>query len=155
MSGDGGVTLSVREYVDQAVAHERQMRRAETKAHDRAMHLQAAEYERRLEALNNSHALATAEQARTVPHTVFDTYKQDQQIKLDVAFKAAIMKAEEVRDLTSAKTEELRKLIDVERARGDKLEGSIASWKMIAAVIGVPGLIAFVIAVLNFVRAGR
>ena len=63
-----------REWVEALVEHERELREAAGAATDRALDLQAREYERRLDLLNHSHTRLDKIMQQTVPRETFDLY---------------------------------------------------------------------------------
>jgi hypothetical protein len=64
---------ATRAYLELRIDYEQRLVTARLDAQDRALTLQAAEYERRLEVLNHAHAAAVKESARVLPRETFDT----------------------------------------------------------------------------------
>lgn len=73
---DEGITL--REYLELKITHERELREATLREHDTALKLQAAEYERRLDILNHEHERTVAILSTTVSRERFDQYISDE-----------------------------------------------------------------------------
>lgn len=65
-------------------------------ADTKALELQAAEYERRLETLNHAHQQAVEAQARTVPRELFDQY-----VKESANREAALVAAQSEKSITA------------------------------------------------------
>lgn len=71
---DGGLGISLREYIEQLVETERELRETHERNVSEALTIQAREYERRLEILNGEHG-RLAELTRTfMRQETFDTY---------------------------------------------------------------------------------
>ena len=82
------LTPSLREYLEQRLDYERTLavsRDAHAKervteqlaARDKAMELQATEYQRRLDVLNHAHQAAVEAQAKTVPREMWEQAQKD------------------------------------------------------------------------------
>ena len=63
---------ATRAYLELRIDYEQKLVTARLDAQDRALTIQAAEYERRLEVLNHAHAAAVKESARVLPRETFD-----------------------------------------------------------------------------------
>jgi hypothetical protein len=66
--------VSLREYVEALIVHERELREAAAKEAQRALALQASEYERRLDGLNHEHDRTAALLSKIVGRDRFDEY---------------------------------------------------------------------------------
>ena len=60
--------------LDSRIDHERQLRETDFNYHEKALRLQASEYERRLEALNNEYGRARDTLNTYLPREKFDTF---------------------------------------------------------------------------------
>ena len=69
--------VSLREYLEQRLDYERSLVAQRFEMLEKALTLQAAEYERRLIVLNHAHEAAVKEQARVLPRELFDQFKDD------------------------------------------------------------------------------
>jgi len=69
------------------IANEHTARLTSEKSVEKALALQAQEYERRLDALNHAHQQAIEAQAMTVPRETFEAYIKEAKTALDVALK--------------------------------------------------------------------
>lgn len=105
------------------LANERALREQAMDFIEKALELQANEYERRLDALNHAHEAAVVEQARTVPRTDFQTYVEATRRELALAFTAS------------------SKEIETERQARIRAEGSLATWRFIVLLLGLPGIV--------------
>lgn len=114
------------------LANERALREQAMAYIEKALELQAVEYSRRLDALNHAHEQAVVEQARTVPRTDFQTYVEATRRELALAFTAS------------------SKEIETERAARIRAEGSLSTWRFIVLLIGLPGIAALIVALVNF-----
>lgn len=99
----------------------------------RALNLQAAEYERRLEALNHAHQQAVEAQARTVPRELFDQY-----VKESAAREAALVAAQSEKSITAINA--LNDRVDEVQTWRSGLEGRM---------IGISIAIGIVVIVIN------
>ncbi len=79
-------TVSLRDFIDErfraimaAIQHEADLREQDKAAIEKALQLQAAEYERRLLALNHEDARARETQMQYMPREKFDTYVERQE----------------------------------------------------------------------------
>lgn len=52
-------------------------------------------------------------------------------------------------DVVESKVESIDKAVDTEREERRALQGSIGTWKWIAGIVGVPGIIALIISLSN------
>ena len=120
-----------KKYILLRIAHERELREQSERLHDEARRLQAAEYERRLNDLNNSHERALAEARRVVPQTEFEIYKETTRRELGLA-------------LSSNSNE-----IETERQARIRAEGQISTWRFLVLLLGLPGLAGLVIALIS------
>jgi hypothetical protein len=127
----------------------------------RALELQAAEYERRLDDLNHAHEQAVEAQAMTVPRELFDQF-----VKESVSSRAAALEAmgsrleasiENVGKAASVGRQALQDKVDnnhattaaeieVERNARIRAEGAISVWRFIAVLLGLPGIVALLLA---------
>ena len=77
------------------VLHERELREQQAKALERALELQAKEYDRRLEDLNHAHARALSAEAHTVQQAVYDATMEDLDVwKASVKEDIAVLRGE-------------------------------------------------------------
>ena len=111
----------------EALAAIKDMVLAKDTTDERALKLQAAEYERRLETLNHAHQQAIEAQARTVPRELFDQYVKETSDREDALSMAQ-------NDKMTARLSAINARIDVLDNWRSGLEGRVIG---IMAVIGV------------------
>jgi hypothetical protein len=109
-----------REYIDRELKHLRELIEQRIKASETALDLQAAEYERRMEILNNDRAEARRKEADLVSKQQYDIYIRD-----------AEKRAEELANSTQKLAKEVGERINgVVKELGDRLsicEGRLAA----------------------------
>ena len=113
----------------EALQHERELREAGERAAQRALELQAREYDRRLGELNQSHERALREAARVVSQDSFEVYKDSTRRELGLALDATQKPIEAVNDRITA----------LER-QGNRWSGGlavVASTGILAAIVGL------------------
>jgi hypothetical protein len=115
------------------LAAERALREQAVAYIDKALQLQAAEYERRLDDLNHAHAQAVEAQAKTVPREMFDQY-----VKETAAREQALM---------TAQSEKAAVQVETINARVDEL----VQWRsgIEGRLIGISAVIGVVVIVVN------
>lgn len=121
-----------------AVANERELRLVAESAVEKARSIQFDEYERRLDQLNHAHEEAKETARKTVPRETFENYIKESAARLELA----LANAEERR-------QELLRQIGIEREARLRMEGSLDTWRKIAAFLGLPGIIALLIGLYN------
>ena len=106
----------------------------------RALELQAAVYEQRLEVLNHAHAAAVEAQAKTVPREMFDAYVKETSSRED-----ALVDAQSER--TTAAMQGVNDRINATNKRIDELQ----NWRsgLEGRLIGVSAVIGVVVIVIN------
>jgi hypothetical protein len=107
--------------------------KAQASADQRALELQATEYERRLETLNHAHQQAVEAQARTVPRELFDQY-----VKETAARESA---------LVNAQSDRFNVAVEAINARVDEL----MNWRsgLEGRLIGVSAVIGVIVVIVN------
>ena len=126
------------------IAHEGQLREQARSYIERALELQAVEYERRLESLNGEAARLAKVLDQSVPREVFTNYVEAQDAKLALASAVA----------ESARAE-LASQVTIERNARIRLEGSLGTWRFIAAFLGLPGLVALLLGLVAVFGPGK
>jgi len=138
------------------IAHERELREQSVAAIDKALILQATEYERRLNTLNHAHEQAVEAQARTVPREMFEQYVKEAREREETlsaaqsaTFRAALLGLEAKIDrlddaeIRRSETERLRLINEAEDKRESERRQSRQQWQ-----IGIAT--GFVVLVLNW-----
>ncbi len=99
----------------------------------RALELQAAEYERRLDTLNHAHEAAVEAQARTVPREVFDQYVKETE--------------QRERALVNTQNDRFNVAVEAINARVDELQ----NWRsgLEGRLIGISAVIGVIVVVVN------
>ena len=115
------------------LAAERALREQAVAYIDKALQLQASEYERRLDDLNHAHAQAVEAQAKTVPREMFDQY-----VKETAAREQALIAAQSDKSATQ---------VEAINARVDEL----VQWRsgIEGRLIGISAVIGIVVIVVN------
>lgn len=150
LTGPDPSTLTLPQ-VTERIAMERALREAEFKAirealeavktlftaqsisDRRALELQAAEYERRLDTLNHAHEAAVEAQARTVPREVFDQYVKETE--------------QRERALVNTQNDRFNVAVEAINARVDELQ----NWRsgLEGRLIGISAVIGVIVVVVN------
>lgn len=112
------------------LASERALREQAMAYIDKALQLQAEEYERRLESLNGEATRLAKVLDQSVPREVFTNYVEAQDAKLALASSVA----------ESARTE-LASQVTIERNARIRLEGALGTWRAIAGFLGLSGIV--------------
>lgn len=117
------------------LASERTIREQQVMYVQRALELQAQEYERRLADLNHAHQQAVEAQARTVPRELFDQYVKETDAR--------------ERALVNAQSDRFNVAIEAINARVDELQ----NWRsgLEGRLIGVSAVIGIAVVVINIV----
>ena len=68
---------TLREYLDQRFSYERAITDQRFELAEKALTMQAREYERRLEELNHAHTQAVSERLRVLPREIFEQFKHE------------------------------------------------------------------------------
>lgn len=126
----------------------------------RALDLQAAEYERRLDTLNHAHEAAVQAQAMTVPRELFDQFVKENASTRDAAFESISARLEAniaavgrtadagqqaMREKMETNFNTTESEIEVERNARIRAEGAISVWRFIAVLLGLPGIVALLV----------
>lgn len=74
---DPGMPPSLREYLEQRLDYERTLVAEKFLSVNRALELQAKEYERRLQELNHAHAIAKEKEKDTLPREIFYAFRDE------------------------------------------------------------------------------
>ena len=122
LTGPDPSTLTT-ELLAERLASERALREQATRYIEDALRLQAAEYERRLDDLNHSHALAIEAQARTVPREMFEQYVKENAARVELAFAG------------------LQDRLNSMEQLADRREGALSTWRFIAGFLGLSGVV--------------
>jgi hypothetical protein len=132
LTGPDPSTLTVA-LLAERLASERALREAHQKAVDKALEIQAKEYERRLEALNGEAGRLAKVLADSVPREVFTNYAKDA--------------AEREQALVSSQTDRFNVAIEAINARVDELQ----NWRsgLEGRLIGVSAVIGVIVVVIN------
>jgi len=126
-------------------AHERELRLIAEDAVEKARSIQFSEYARRLADLNHAHEQAKETAHHTVPREVFENYIKENSTKLDLAFSGAEARREQLVESLNEKINVLSKRLAEERNARAALDGSIGTWKFIAGLMGLPGMVALIL----------
>lgn len=101
-----------------------------------ALHLQAEEYERRLDSLNHAHEQALEAQRQTVPRELFDQYVKESAARVELAFSSLQGRLDSIEQLA------------------DRREGALATWRFIAGFLGVSGIVGVVLGLISVFGPG-
>lgn len=102
-------TINLERYIENEIRHERELRESSAAQVKHALEIQAREYERRLEDLNNSHERLNQIQSRSVSREMFDGY---------VTAQAAA--SERIREADLTWKREINKVIDEARGANNR-----------------------------------
>lgn len=110
------------------------------------------ELQRRLGELNHAHAQANEAAARTVPRELFDAFTKENEARREAALDSIKQTHRLAVETLHSKIDTLETglgtQIEVERNARIRAEGSVAVWRFIAVFLGLPGLVALLLALL-------
>ncbi len=116
--------VTLREYFEAALNHERELRETNDIANAKALSLQAGEYGRRLDDLNHAHEHAVEQQATFMPRELFEAYVKESSRAREVLASAL-----------ATETAGLSTRIGALAQRVSNIEGRIAVYAAGAAIL--------------------